>query len=60
MGALALVVLGLRSGLVEEFCFGFAADELRRGVFDDGGYVGFDESGQDLARRQRVGDVHRG
>jgi hypothetical protein len=37
--ALGFVVLGLRPGVVEEPGFRLAADELRRGIFDDAGDV---------------------
>jgi hypothetical protein len=37
VGALGFVVLGLRPSVFEELGFGFAADELRRGIFADAG-----------------------
>jgi hypothetical protein len=40
---LGFVGLGLRPGDVESLSFGFAADEFRRGIFDDAGDVGGDE-----------------
>jgi hypothetical protein len=38
--ALGFVVLGFRPGVVEKLCFGIAADEFRRGGFDDAGDLG--------------------
>jgi hypothetical protein len=55
--ALGFVVLDLRPGVVEEQGIGFAADELRGGVFDDAGDVDGDRAGRRFRRYGAVVDV---